>query len=139
MITKSDIEHANIKFEELSEHTRLIPDVPAINESIAISTSMVNRANGIIMEVAKWKGDLEPLIRHGYILEKIRSLVADYNGLAHDHKIVFGKAPFITNFETGIEEQPKEFLTPTLIKSARDAVFNNIRISYKDNKLKRVI
>jgi hypothetical protein len=139
MITKKDIESANIKFEKLSEHAGKIPYVPALNESIAISTSMVNRANGIITEVAKWKGDLEPLIKHGYILEKIRSLVADYNALAHDHKIVFGKAPFVTSFETGMEELPKEFFKPELVKRANDAVFNNIRINYKDNKLKRVI
>ena len=138
MITKKDIGEANRKFEKLFRHTEKMPYPPAINESIAISTSMATKGNAIIKEIAKWKGDLEPLIRHGYLLEKIRGLVADYNAMAHDHKIVFGKAPFITKIETGIEEREIP-LTPETKKMVNESVFRNIRINYKDNKLKKVI
>jgi hypothetical protein len=136
MITQKDIGEANRKFEKLFRHTERMPYPPAINESIAISTSMATKGNAIIKEVAKWKGDLEPLIRHGYLLEKIRGLVADYNAMAHDHKIVFGKAPFITEFETKIKKEP---LTPYMIKRANESVFRNIRIDFRNNKLRKVI
>jgi hypothetical protein len=138
MITQKEIDLANEKFNKLYESVERQEGIypPAVNESIAISQSMVARANGIVKEVAKWKGDLEPLINHGYILEKIRQLVSDYNAMAHDHKIVFGKAPFITEFETGMEEEP---LTPEIIKRTNETVFRNIRLDHKDNKLKRVI
>jgi hypothetical protein len=139
MITKKDIEEANRKFEKLFRHTEKMPYPPAINESIAISTSMAIKGNAIIREVAKWKGDLEPLIRHGYLLEKIRSLIADYNAMAHDHKIVFGKAPFIDKFEMKMEKQPPELLTPNMIKRTNESVFRNIRLDHKDNKLKKVV
>jgi hypothetical protein len=138
MITQKDIKETNRKFEKLFRHTEEMPYPPAINESIAISTSMATKGNAIIKEVAKWKGDLEPLIKHGYLLEKIRGLVADYNAMAHDHKIVFGKAPFI-EFEISTEEHPKEYFTPENIKRTSKAVFDNIRLDHKDNKLKRVI
>ena len=136
MITQKDIGDANRKFEELFRHTEKMPYPSAINESIAISTSMATKGNAIIKEIAKWKGDLEPLIKHGYLLEKIRGLVADYNAMAHDHKIVFGKAQFIEKFETGMEEEP---LTPEIIKRTNESVFSNIRIDFRNNKLKKVI
>lgn len=139
MITKKDIGEANRKFEKLFRHTEKMPYPPAINESIAISTSMATKGNAIIKEVAKWKGDLEPLITHGYLLEKIRGLVADYNAMAHDHKIVFGKAPFIGELEMRTEKQPPELLTPDMIKRTNESVFRNIRLDHKDNKLKKVI
>jgi len=139
MITQKDIKEANRKFEELFRHTEEMPYPPAINESIAISTSMATKGNAIIKEVAKWKGDLEPLIRHGYLLEKIRGLVADYNAMAHDHKIVFGKAPFIKDIEMTTEVQPPELLTPDMIKRTNESVFRSIRLDHKDNKLKKVI
>jgi hypothetical protein len=136
MITKKDIKETNIKFEKLFRHTEGMPYPPAINESIAISTSMATKGNAIIKEVAKWKGDLEPLIRHGYILEKIRGLVNDYNAMAHDYKIVFGKAPFIRDIEMETKEEP---LTPSQKKMTNESVFRNIRFDHKDNKLKKVI
>jgi hypothetical protein len=141
MITQNEIDNANVKFNKLmnivEELEKTYP--PAINESIAISTSMKAKATGIIMELARWKGDLEPLIKHGYILEKIRGLVADYNAMAHDHKIVFGKAPFIDKFEMKTEVQSPELLTPNMIKRTNESVFRNIRLDHKDNKLKKVI
>lgn len=141
MITQQEIDKANEKFNHLMAITERQEAIypPAINESITISTSMANRAGAIIKEIAKWKGDLQPLVGHGYILEKIRELVREYNALAHDHKIVFGKAPFIDKFEISTEEQPKKYLTPEIIKRTTEAVFRNIRLDYKDNKLKKVI
>jgi len=139
MITKKDIEEANRKFDKLFRHTEKMPYPPAINESIAISTSMATKGNAIIKEVARWKGDLQPLISHGYLLEKIRGLVADYNAMAHDHKIVFGKAPFIKDIKMTMEKQPPELLTPYMIKRTNESVFGNIRLDHKDNKLKKVI
>jgi len=137
MITEQEINEANRKFDKLTDIVDELQKTypPAINESIAISTSMQSKATGIIMELARWKGDLEPLVRHGYLLEKIRGLVTDYNAMAHDYKIVFGKAPFITKIETGIEE---EHLTPKIVKRTNESVFRNIRLG-KDMKLKRVV
>lgn len=78
--------------------------IPALNESIALSNSLINHANALILEATRWKGDIRKQVEFGYTFEKVNSIVNDWNAMAHDYNISHEmKFPLL------IVEQKKEF------------------------------
>jgi hypothetical protein len=58
------------------------------NYSTRFASNMIDHANAVILGVSSWKGDIRPVLRHGYVHEKIRSLIDDWNAMAHDYALV---------------------------------------------------
>jgi hypothetical protein len=88
---KLKVEEANRKFEELWMITRkqdkLQLSIPAINQSVADGLSMTDHANAIILEISQWKGNITPLIEHGYLAEKINSLNRDWEWMQKHYEM----------------------------------------------------
>jgi hypothetical protein len=61
--------------------------IPVVNESIALSTSLTNHANALLLEASKWKGDIRPQIEHNYTHEKVKGIIKDWNAMVHDYNI----------------------------------------------------
>jgi hypothetical protein len=78
---KEEIEEVNEKFEKLWKLTReqdkLQLGISAINQSIADGLSFIDHANAIILESSLWKGNIVPMLTHGYLAEKIKALNRD--------------------------------------------------------------
>jgi len=140
MITEKEINDTNEKYEELNKLTQqqdsLNLSITSLNESIAISKSISDRANAILLEVSRWRGDLKPLIEHGYLFEKVNSLINDYNALAHDYVITHGNPATIFSCAHEKEETkvPKD-----IMKMNIKEIFRNIRFNPAINKLEKVL
>ena len=140
----NDIELANKKFDELYEITRKQDEIqlsiPRINESIAISTSIINDANAIILEISKWKGDLEPICRYGYLFEKVKSLVSGVNSLYHDYGIAFGERVPKIDMSCLVNPEFEDFrnLDEETKKEKMKDIFRNIRLN-KQRQLEKIM
>lgn len=95
------IERAKCLYPLLYDLTKLQDKIqlgiPSINESTAIAKSMTNNANAIMLNVSELKGDIRPILRHGYFEEKMNHLINDWNAAAQDYNITHEeKMPFYT-------------------------------------------
>lgn len=137
---KEDIREANEKYDKLYKLTReqdsLQLSIPAVSESIAISRSIGDRANAIILETSKWKGDLEPIIKHQYLLEKVTSLINDYNALAHDYAIIFDEPVVMITYST---KEERIDVPEKIRKENLKMIFRSIRYNPKTEKLEKVV
>lgn len=135
------LDKTNCIYGVLHRLTRLQDDiqlsVPAINESVAISNAATDKANAIMLELSKWRGDLEPIIKYGYFLEKVRSLNDDYNALAHDYGIIFGVT--VPMIEHKLREKDFSDISERRKKDNEETIFRNIRYNSSKNKLEKVV
>jgi hypothetical protein len=85
-ITPEQLSELNNKFEEFLEAVDSLNAIypPALNESVAIANSMADHAQAILVEFAKWKGNIIPIYEHGYVKEKIEALLRDLEAMQHD-------------------------------------------------------
>lgn len=138
---KKDVERTDCSYGVLHRLTRLQDDIqlgiPAINESAAISNEAINKANAIILEMSKWKGDLEPIITYGYFLEKASGMADTYNAMARDFGVMFnGSVPMI---EFKIVEKDFSDVPESVRISNQKEIFRNIRFDSSKNKLEKVV
>lgn len=86
------LDEVNRKFDELLELTikqdELQLSIPALNEGLSVALSAINNANGIIGEISKWKGDIVPIVEHGYFKEKVRALSSNLEAMEHNYRLI---------------------------------------------------
>jgi len=125
MRVEDDVEKAACLFDLLSDITKLQDVVqlaiPPINESVAISKAITNDANALLLEVSRWRGDIRKLLRHGYIMEKIKRLITDWNAMAHDYNITYGNE--FPLFELVEKKEDIPPLPAEEIKELREEIF----------------
>lgn len=96
---------------ELQDILNLSLDV-SVNYSTQLARNMVNYANAIILGVSSKRGDIRPILQHGYVDEKVRNVVYIWNCMANDYNLtVDDPADFI----------PKKKLTTYLDRNRRVA------------------
>lgn len=124
------IDQTNCAFNLLNEITSLQDEIqlsiPRPNESIALSLATINDANGIILELSKWKGHLPPIVESGYATEKVNSLPKNYDSMIHDYNISHDK----DNAHNGIVCTTKEPITSEeqeTQKYMHDTIFKGIK------------
>ena len=97
------LEEMNKKFDDLRELTRtqdkLQLDITPLNQSIADGLALVDHANAIILESSLWKGNIIPLLEHGYLEEKINALNRDLEIMkkhyeVRTHPVIFENLEF---------------------------------------------
>lgn len=136
---KDDLERTNANFDLLHDITKLQDRIqlstPALNESIAISNSLINHANALILEASKWKGDIRPQVMYGYTREKVGSIVDDWNAMVQDYNITHGTS--INKLELR-EIKPEYHLTEEDIKLNKKMIFKGLELDKKRKLIRKL-
>ena len=110
----NDIEKANClisllhEITELQDHIQLA--IPPINESVALSKSLTNDANALLLEASRQRMDIRKQIENGYTKEKVENIIRDWNWIVHDYNITHPKEKHEKQLECKwVEEFPKDW------------------------------
>jgi len=134
----NDLNRANCLFSLLHEVTTVQDDIqraiPSVNASVAVSRRLTNSANGIILNVSRLRGDIEPIVEHGHVDEKVETIVNAWYSVIHDYNITH-KTPRAKPF-LGEGRMPESTL-PEDIRMQKKVVFGGIRYNPATGKLER--
>jgi hypothetical protein len=103
MEDKIRVEKINEEFKKMFDaiNNLMSTQVLLLNESIALSNTLLEHALAVASEVVKWKGNIEPIAGHGYAREKIEAMLDDIENMEHrleiskeNPKLIYGDLVF---------------------------------------------